>query len=292
MAKNNYLCILKWFMNISEILPVCFSPTGHTKNVVCEISQHLSVLLQVPLLECFDFTLPVLRQKYQMISLSSTTLVVFGCPTYAGRIPNKILPFIQTIFRGNLCPTISVVTFGNRNFDSSLTELSELLLQRKFQVFAASAWVCPHVFSATIAANRPNADDMLLKKQFVDAIYTKLNKAKDCSELLPPVISNHEEIKPYYTPLDINGHPAVFLKAKPVTNTEKCTKCNICADSCPMGSVSRDNPMDVQGVCIKCHACIAKCPQHAKCFEDKNFLSHVSMLEQYYSAPAKSEIYL
>ena len=292
MTKNNYLCILNCFMNISKILPICFSPTGQTKHAVCEISQQLSMLLLVPHLECFDFSLPALRQKYQMISISSTTLVVFGCPTYAGRIPNKLLPFIQTIFRGNHCPTITIVTFGNRNFDSSLTELSLLLLQRKFHVLGASAWVYPHVFSEKIAANRPNADDVLLKKQFINAVYDKLNSTKDCSELLPPVICDNQEVKPYYIPLDINGNPAAFLKAKPVTNTEKCTKCNICANICPMEAVSRDNPMDIQGICIKCHACIAKCPQHAKYFEDKNFLSHVSMLEKYYSAPAKSEIYV
>ncbi len=278
-------------MKVSHILPICFSPTGQTKNIVLNLSRQLSSTLGVALFPCLDFTLPSQRQKYQLLSVSPSTLVVFGSPTYAGRIPNRILPFIETLFRGSNTPSISVVTFGNRSFDSSLTELSVLLDCLHFHVFAASAWVYPHVFSAHIASNRPNNEDIKLREQFVWAICQKLHHAKDYRELSKPQIYE-KEIMPYYTPLDINGKPALFLKAKPITNPLKCNHCSICINHCPMGAISADNPQIVNGICIKCHACISVCPNQAKYFKDESFLSHVSMLEQYYTTPAKSEIYL
>ena len=50
-------------------------------------------------------------------------LVVFGTPVYAGRVPNKILPWVQQGFTGDHTPMVPVVVFGNRNFDDALMEL-------------------------------------------------------------------------------------------------------------------------------------------------------------------------
>lgn len=65
-------------------------------------------------------------------------------------------------------------------------------------------------------------------------------------------------VGPYYKPLEADGTPANFLKAKPKVHNEICTRCKICAEVCPMGSISRENVEEVTGVCIKCHAW---CPQ-------------------------------
>jgi hypothetical protein len=78
--------------------------------------------LKVPV-EYIDFTLPGGRQG--QYSFEEEDLVVLGMPTYAGRVPNKALPFLRELFDGNGALAVSIVTFGNRDFDSSLTELVE-----------------------------------------------------------------------------------------------------------------------------------------------------------------------
>ncbi len=50
-------------------------------------------------------------------------LVVFGMPTYAGKLPNKMLPYVQQQIHGNGALAVGVVTFGNRSYDNSLAEL-------------------------------------------------------------------------------------------------------------------------------------------------------------------------
>ena len=98
---------------------------------------------------------------------------------------------------------------------------------------------------------------------------------------------DRSEIGPYYTPLKEDGAPAKFLKAKPLTDWSKCSRCGACARFCPMGSIDRET-MEAVGVCIKCQACVRKCTRRAKYFDDPDFLSHVAMLEQNYTRRAEN----
>ena len=92
-------------------------------------------------------------------------------------------------------------------------------------------------------------------------------------------------------PKGVDGLPAKFLKAKPLTDMEKCTKCGICAKVCPLGSISFEDFSEVSGICIKCQACVVKCPEGAKYFDDAAFLSHVKMLEQNFTRRSEPECY-
>ena len=276
-------------MKISGIKAVYFSAVGNTRRVVEAIAIMLSDELGVSV-ETVDFTLPDARKSER--TFGPEDLVIFGTPTYAGRVPNKVLPFVQTLFHGENTPAVSVVTFGNRNFDSSLTELTEELGQNGFKVFGAGAFACHHVFSDVIADGRPDARDMEVVFEFARRIADRAESAASADELQVPVVRDGAPVAPYYTPLGLDGQPAKFLKAKPVTDKTKCDRCGQCARVCPMGSISHEDVHEVPGVCIKCHACVRKCPHGAKHFEDEAFLSHVAYLEKNYTRRAEPEIYI
>ncbi len=89
--------------------------------------------------------------------------MVFGTPTYAGRVPNVLLKYLATV-KGNGAAAMPVVTFGNRAFDDSLIELRDILRDNGFRPFAAAAFVGEHSFSTTLAAGRPDADDLRLRR--------------------------------------------------------------------------------------------------------------------------------
>lgn len=272
-------------MHINRVYAVCFSPACSTKAVTEQIAHKAAEILHVPC-DIIDFTLPEARtNKY---SFQPDELVVFGVPTYAGRIPNKILPFVQTLFDAQDTPAVCAVTYGNRNYDSSLTELVHEMTGDGFKVLAAGAFVCRHVFSDMIAAGRPDAEDYRKMDEFAVEAVKKLHSRTE-PDFRKPVIRGGEPVAPYYIPKGEDGQPAKFLKAKPKTDLSKCTNCGICAKVCPMGSISKENFADVPGICIKCQACILKCPEKAKYFDDEAFLSHVRMLEKNFTKRREPE---
>ena len=75
-------------MEIKTVYAVYFSATGNTRKVVTTLANALAESFEVPL-EVVDFTLPQSRQE--QYSFKATDLVVFGTPTYAGKVPNKLL---------------------------------------------------------------------------------------------------------------------------------------------------------------------------------------------------------
>ncbi len=276
-------------MEIKKIKAVYFSPTGSTAKVINEMAGELAAKLNVGI-EKIDFTLPENRNMNPKV-FNENELVVFGVPTYAGRIPNKILPAVKAMFKGSRTPAVAAVTFGNRDYGSSLTELAEELGNNGFCVFAAAAIVCEHAFTDKVGNGRPDCEDFLGIARFSEYITEKIVEVMTPEELAMPLIRNGEQIAPYYTPLKADGTPASFLKAKPETDTDKCTGCRICAETCPMGSINPEDTCEVTGICIKCHACIKKCPAGAKYFTDADFLSHVKMIENNFAARANNEFF-
>ena len=274
-------------MKIKKVYAVYFSPAGSTKDVAERIATKIASALDIPFTG-IDFTLPEGRkEKYRF---ASDELVVFGTPTSAGRIPNKALPFVQELFEGEGTPAVAVVTYGNRNFDSSLTELVEEMGKNGFRVLAAAAWTCRHVFSPLLAAGRPNEEDHAKMEAFAEECAARVQRA-EAANWAPPVVRGGEPVAPYYVPKGVDGLPAKFLKAKPLTDMEKCTKCGICAKVCPLGSISFEDFSEVPGICIKCQACVVKCPEGAKYFDDAAFLSHVKMLEQNFTRRSEPECF-
>ena len=272
--------------SIKNIKAVFFSPTGNTKRVVEQLSAQFSQKLSVPV-EVDDFTLPAAHIDIR--TYSPEDLVIFGVPTYAGRIPNKVLPFVQTLFKGNQTRTIAVVTFGNRSFDNSLSELASELEKNHFSVVAAGAVVCKHAF-AEIGIGRPDTVDEEHITAFADTVLKKLQQSE--KPLPNASIKRNEALTAYYVPLGTDGKPVNFLKAKPVTDKAKCDNCGVCAAVCPMGSIDKNDVSLVPGICIKCQACIVKCHTKAKFFDDPLFLSHKTMLERNYTRAAVSEFFV
>lgn len=259
-------------MNIEKVYCLTYSATGTTDKVASAVAEGAAKKLGVPV-EAIGFTKPADREKAH--SFGPTDLVVVATPTYAGKMPNKLMPDFKEKLTGNGAAAIAVVTYGNRSFDHSLAELSALLTANGFAVVAGGAFVCRHAFSDLLAGDRPDFDDRRQAAQLGERAADKVLKGD-----MAPVTVPGDAGAPYYVPKGTDGQPAKFLKAKPLTDLSKCSNCGVCARSCPTGAISAENVAEVNGVCIKCQACVRKCTRKAKYFEDAAFLSHVAMLEQ------------
>lgn len=268
-------------MKISGIKVIYFSPTGGTKKLAQKFASRIAEKLCVPVEE-INITLPDARKgKY---SSGSDELVILACPTYAGRVPNKIEPDLRSMFRFDGSPAIALVSFGNRSAGTAPEELADILSSAGAVPFAYGAFACRHAFSETLARKRPDREDRAELESFADRAAETLLNAEDTGNL----VSLSGEIGPYYRPLKEDGTPAGFLKAKPLTREKDCYYCGFCVRVCPMGSIDRDC-INVSGICIKCQACVRGCPTRAKYFDDPDFLSHVRMLEKNFAERAENK---
>lgn len=273
-------------MEIKRVCALYFSPTGNTERVVVALADTLAEQWGVPWVR-MPFTSKVEREKE--LSFTDTDFAVIGFPTYAGKLPNKLLPELKARLRGTHTPAAAIVTFGNRSYDNALAELCAVLKGNGLYAVAGGAFVGCHAFSGALAGSRPNQKDIQDVKKLAAAIY---DKVKRMTELSTPVTVPGEADAPYYVPKGTDGQPVKFLAAKPKTDSDRCVHCGVCAGLCPMGAIDLEDVFRVPGTCIKCHACVRNCTQHAKYFDDPAFLSHVAMLEQTFQLPRQNEVFL
>lgn len=282
-------------MKIKKVTAAFFSPGGNVEKIAMTIGETAADILGAEF-EIFDFLLPDAREKGR--SFGADELLVIGLPVFAGRLPNKILHFVQNGFKagkkaretsmnvpntsdkGNaIC--IPFVSFGNRAFDDGLSELVMEMRNSGFTVAGAAAVVGEHSFCGALATGRPDDEDLREVVRFSNQVCEKIIAA-DGTGIDDISVPGNTPPGPYYTPLRTDGEKAVFLKAKPATDKDKCNGCMDCVRRCPMGTIRAEDPTDVSGICIKCQACVKVCHAGAKYFNDPDFLSHRDYLDQHH----------
>lgn len=266
----------------------------------------------------YDVTLPQKRKEFAY-SAQTGDIVIVGMPVYAGRIPNLLLPFVKSVCAGEnlhnkMVKAIPVVTYGGRNYDDALIELADILDGNGFEITTAGAFIAEHSFSNKICNSLPDNDSLsfaaklgriAIGKEKIGSRESvgfgiglgigdvKGMEGKESGEggVFEEFRRNEifvgkqnikgrtEEKRVYYKPRFADGTPINMLKVKPKTN-ENCLKCGLCAERCPMGSISATDPTVITGPCIKCNRCVRECKVGAKYFDDAGYLFHVGDLER------------
>lgn len=274
-------------MTITKVRAIYFTGTGNTGKTCMTIANKIAEALKVP---CEGISVTPSSVRRMQFEFKSDELAVIGTPTYAGRVPNLILPFFEHNLKGENTPTIAVCTFGNRAFDDCLVELRNTLQNNGFMTIGAGAFVGQHVFAPMLGRGRPGLSDVRMMSDLSKKMIKKLEDMKTLPEKSVYVAGN-DPVGPYYTPRDRYGYPINIIKVRPKTDRKKCSKCGVCIKMCPMDAISPD-PNQVPGPCIKCGLCFKVCPTKAKYYDDENFLFHKKELEsQYGQIGAKSEIF-
>lgn len=274
-------------MNINKVWAVYFSATGTTKKVVEQIAGESAKALGA---ECgvIDFTLP--QARAEALHFHANELIIFGSPVIAGRVPNVLLKYLDTV-DGNGAIAVPVVMYGNRDYDDALIELRDILERGKLHTIAAGAFVGEHSFSNVLAKGRPDEDDLQKATNFAREIVCKVKNISQTSNINPiDVKGTPEPYRGYYQPRDREGNPVDIRKVKPLTK-DTCNNCRLCAALCPMGSISFDDVREFTGICIKCGACIKLCPAGAKYYTDEGFLYHQHELEEGLKRRAEPELF-
>lgn len=153
-------------MNFAHIWAVYFSATGTSERGALAIANVFGQAEKGDLTR-FDASLP--RTEF-----GEDELVVFGAPVYGGRIYKGAAERFRKL-KGNSTPCIVTVTYGNRDFDDALLELSDLVKELGFRPVAAAALIGEHTYG-DIQKGRPDGNDLAEDAAFAKMFWQSFSR--------------------------------------------------------------------------------------------------------------------
>lgn len=224
-------------MNICEII---FSPTGGVQKAADCLAAALGETIRS--IDLCDRNL-----DFSACSVAEDELAVIAIPAYGGRMPVIAEERLSRI-RGCGAKAVLLAVYGNRAIDDTLIHMQDVAQGAGFACIAGVSAVAEHVFCRDFGAGRPDEADFAVLKGYAVQILQKIER-------------NETGLKvPGNRPYRAFGGVAV----KPYAG-EGCAKCGLCAEKCPAGAISVDDPGQTDaGKCISCMRCIAVCPAGAR----------------------------
>ena len=220
-------------MNTVEII---FSPTGGTEKVAHIIGSHWSE-------STVRIDLSDAKTDFAKCAISKEDQVLIAMPSFGGRAPAVAIERLKKIAgHGAKCTLVCV--YGNRAYEDTLAEMEDAAKESGFRVVAAVATVAEHSIMPQYAAGRPDASDKKQLEQFAEQIAGK-------TEAVVSIPGN----RPYKKA----GGAGLVPKAG-----QSCTKCGLCAASCPVQAIDPANFTADATKCISCMRCVKQCPEKAR----------------------------
>lgn len=183
-------------------------------------------------------------------AFGANDVLLAAVPVFGGRVPDVAVRRLEGLC-GNGAPAAAVVVYGNRHYDDALLELVGLLEARGFRVAGAAAFVAEHSIVRSIAAGRPDGDDLAAARDFGLRVMEKI--LSGIADTHGPQVPGNEPYKRY---AGLPFHPRAG---------RNCVRCGACARECPVGAVPESDPGRTDGGrCIACMRCVAVCPVGAR----------------------------
>ena len=220
-------------MNIVEII---FSPTGGTEKVAHMLGSYWREnTVKIDLSDAkTDFSQCVINEEDQ---------VLIAMPSFGGRAPAVAIERLRQI-TGNGAKCALVCVYGNRAYEDTLVEMEDAAKESGFQVVAAVAAVAEHSIMPQYATGRPDASDKKQLEQFAEQIAGK-------TETVVSIPGN----RPYKKAGGAGLVPKIG---------KSCTKCSLCAKSCPVQAIDPASFTADAKKCISCMRCVKLCPEKSR----------------------------
>jgi ferredoxin len=248
-----------------NIFIIYCSPAGSTKHVAQVIDKTLDTLGHHPVMLDLCNTEDVAAVKTQISKISQDILLFIGSPVYAFHAVPPVMEFIEQL--PDTCKGYSIpfVTWGAVTSGIALHEMGKLLSERGYPVIGAATIVAAHSlmwqFAHPLGEGRPAAGDDQKVEEMVKKIDAKL-KAPSV-RIVPLSELNYQPAEVYGAMSKLSIKAARQMLPQRQVIKEKCTKCPVCSEICPVGAITL-NPYPCFGEsCIVCYNCMRLCPEKA-----------------------------
>ena len=264
-------------MKITHVSTAYFSPTYSTKTVAELVAGEIREAGGLQEGENADLSVQDLGDKTW--SFGPEDLLVIGMPSFGGRVPGVAADRMGRL-RGDETPAVILTAYGNRDYEDTLLEMKDLLIECGFVVVAGIAAVAQHSIVSECAAGRPDDKDRESLKGFAREIWEKL-------ENLAVLENGEAEVKGNHPYKEFGGSAL-----KPSAD-KSCTGCMTCVGECPVGAIPAEDPSATdKDVCICCMRCVRICPVHAR---DLNAIGRMALeqkLKKLCKDPKENELFI
>lgn len=249
-----------------KLYKIIFSPTGGTKKVADAITSKWTDAETIDLSDKIcDFN----------IELEKGSLALIAMPSFGGLAPQLALDRLSCI-KACDCKCAVVAVYGNRAYDDTLLQMKDYAEKAEFKVIAAVSAVAEHSIIHEYASQRPDENDC---SELADYGTKIIEKAETSTSESIDVPGN----RPYK-----KAGAGMVPKAN-----SKCTKCGLCAKSCPAGAIDLSNPKSVDKTkCIGCMRCVSICPSKARSINPLMTKITALALKKACSDPKKNELFI
>ncbi len=261
-------------MKVKNVNLVYFSPNGTVKGIIKSIGNGTGLPVN-------EFDLTSFESRWENYRFDKNQLVIIALPVYGGRLPKIIREFFRNL-GGDETPAAIVNVYGNRAYDDALVELEGLTKAKGFVPIAAAAFTAQHALRKTLAAGRPNEEDLKICENFGADIVKKLSRLENIQSVLNLEIPGN---RPYKA-------TGIDIPVAPETNDD-CDNCGTCAKICPVKAINPENEKQTDVFrCLLCGACINKCPKKAKELKIEKLVVGLAMIEALNLEVKKAEIFM
>jgi NAD-dependent dihydropyrimidine dehydrogenase PreA subunit/flavodoxin len=230
-----------------------FSGTGNTKHCVEEFVQHFD-----PKNQTFSIETAGLESL-----LADETLIVFGYPVYFSNIPKIVRDFIVNNAKlFNHKKVFIIATMGLFSGDGAGCS-ARLLRKYGAEIIGGLHLKMPDCIGDVSLLKKTPEENKGLIRQSDEKIAAAAKRCKEgyCSK---------EGLNILYHIAGLFGQRLWFYretlsyKDKPTIDLQKCKRCGICIQACPMGNLEKkDGDIIHHKRCTMCYRCVNMCPAQA-----------------------------
>jgi flavodoxin/NAD-dependent dihydropyrimidine dehydrogenase PreA subunit len=248
---------------MSKAIIIYFSQSGNTKKIAEAIHRGmLGTLANCDLSRLKDVS-PKDVARYDLIG--------FGYPTWSSKEPPNVRAFANQIDSLEGKHVFAFSTHGALP-SGLISSIAPLLRQKGLKMIGFKDWyggvIMPHIPKPYMTDGHPDEIDLEEAKNFgaeIAKLSERIYRGED--HLLPPLTEESDQ--------KLHGQrvkmPEDLAEARRLTklgmkiNEDKCTRCNLCVDNCPVNAIDLtvSPPIFKTDLCVPCWYCEQICPTGA-----------------------------